>query len=416
MVKLGYRATDVGVIPEDWDVASIGEFNPFVTSGSRGWAEHYSEFGDPFIRITNMTRDRIYLDQSRLRFVALPKNSAEGKRTQLQSDDILISITADIGICSYVDADLAKPAYINQHIAMVRFDTDEVYPKFVNYFLASDPVQRLFAASSDTGAKAGMNLDGIRSIKFAKPKPEEQKAIAGALSDVDGLITGLEALIAKKRALKTGTMQQLLTGKTRLPGFGVGVGMMQTDHGEIPEDWEVVSLIDACDFLDGQRRPVKSSDRAKMRGQYPYYGASGIVDYVDSYIFDGEFILLGEDGENILSRNLPLAFKVSGKIWVNNHAHVLKPKSEFEISFLTEYLETLDYSLLNSGTAQPKLNKQSCSKVSVIKPSFKEQQAIAEIISDFVNLITKLQANLAKAKALKQGMMQELLTGRTRLI
>ena len=103
MVTPGYKMTDVGVIPEDWEVATIGQFDPFVTSGSRGWAEFYAEFGDPFIRITNQTRKRIYLDLDELRFVRLPADSAEGKRTSLKNDDILISITADIGICSFVD-------------------------------------------------------------------------------------------------------------------------------------------------------------------------------------------------------------------------------------------------------------------------------------------------------------------------
>ena len=95
-------------------------------------------------------------------------------------------------------------------------------------------------------------------------------------------------------------------------------GYKLTEVGVIPEDWEVCGLGEAADFLDGMRKPVKSIDRAKVQGIYPYYGASGIVDYVNDYLFDDELILLGEDGENILSRNLPLAFQVSGKIWVNN--------------------------------------------------------------------------------------------------
>lgn len=183
----------------------------------------------------------------------------------------------------------------------------------------------------------------------------------------------------------------------------------------IPEDWGVVTLDDAANFLDGQRRPIKSGDRAKIKGQYPYYGASGIVDYVNNYILEGDFILLGEDGENILSRSLPLAFKASGKIWVNNHAHVMTPKASFNIDFLIPYLESLDYSLLNSGTAQPKLNKQSCLRINVIKPPIEEQTAIATILSDMDEEIQALKQRLTKTRQIKQGMMQELLTGKTRL-
>lgn len=192
-------------------------------------------------------------------------------------------------------------------------------------------------------------------------------------------------------------------------------GYKQTEVGVIPEDWEICELQDAVDFLDGQRKPVKSSDRANMQGIYPYYGASGIVDYVNGYLFDDELILLGEDGENILSRSLPLAFKVKGKIWVNNHAHVMKPKSSFHIDFLTSYLESIDYSQLNSGTAQPKLNKKSCLKINVRKPSHAEQAAIAKALSDTDAFIESLEQLIAKKRQVKQGAMQELLTGKRRL-
>jgi type I restriction enzyme, S subunit len=186
-------------------------------------------------------------------------------------------------------------------------------------------------------------------------------------------------------------------------------GYKQTEIGIIPKDWDICDLSEAADFLDGERRPIKSSDRVKFSGVFPYYGASGIIDYVSDYIFNDDLILLGEDGENILSRNLPLAFQVKGKIWVNNHAHVLKPKATFEIGFLTDYLESLDYSLINSGTAQPKLNKQACLKIKVAKPTKTEQVAIATALSDADSLIARLEKLIEKKRAIKQGAMQELL-------
>ncbi|WP_407266739.1 restriction endonuclease subunit S [Tenacibaculum maritimum] len=185
-------------------------------------------------------------------------------------------------------------------------------------------------------------------------------------------------------------------------------GFKQTEVGLIPEDWLVISLSEAVEFLDGKRRPIKANER--VSGNYPYYGASGIIDYVNDYIFDDELILLGEDGENILSRNLPLAFIIKGKAWVNNHAHVMKPNKFFNINFLTEYLESLDYSLLNSGTAQPKLNKKSCLNIRVIAPPIKEQKAIATALSDMDDLIASLESLIAKKQAIKQGAMQQLLT------
>jgi type I restriction enzyme S subunit len=154
-----------------------------------------------------------------------------------------------------------------------------------------------------------------------------------------------------------------------------------------------------------------------MKGIYPYYGASGIIDYVNDYIFDDDLILLGEDGENILSRNCRLVYRVSGKIWVNNHAHVLKPKSkEYDIDFLTELLESLNYEKYNSGTAQPKLNQQSCSSIILpLPPTREEQKGIAIILSDMSSEIEALEQERDKCKLLKAGLMQQLLTGRIRL-
>lgn len=414
----GYKQTEVGVIPEDWEVKQLGGLQPFVTSGSRGWAAFYSNRGAPFIRITNLSRSSIYLDLEELRLVNLPKNDSEAIRTQLQDGDILISITADIGIIGYVSAKVPMPAYINQHIALMRFYPSQTNSKFVSYFLASEKPQKLFRALTDSGAKAGMNLTTVQQIRLALPSTlAEQEAIAEALSDADALIESLEQLIAKKRHIKQGAMQELLTGKKRLPGFATKSEYKQTEVGVIPEDWNLRPLGEVVTFLDGKRRPVKDADRAKMRGAIPYYGASGIVDYVNDYLFDEELILLAEDGENILSRNCRLVFRISGKAWINNHAHVLRPNPDVSIGFLTDYLESLNYERFNSGTAQPKLNKQTCIGIPVALPPTKaEQEAIATIVNDMDSEVVALEEKLAKARWLKQGMMQELLIGRIRLV
>ncbi|GAK60930.1 type I restriction-modification enzyme S subunit [Candidatus Vecturithrix granuli] len=187
-------------------------------------------------------------------------------------------------------------------------------------------------------------------------------------------------------------------------------GYKRTEVGVIPSDWEVKPLGEIVDFLDGKRRPIKDSARAKMRGQYPYYGASGIIDFVNDYIFDDELILLGEDGENILSRNVRLAFRVSDKIWVNNHAHVLKPKEEFDVDYLAEKLESINYEQYNTGTAQPKLNQKTCWTIPVaLPPTLAEQRAIAAALHDADALISSLERLIAKKRSLKHGAMQTLL-------
>ena len=201
--------------------------------------------------------------------------------------------------------------------------------------------------------------------------------------------------------------------------------MIQNDHipqgykvsslGIIPKEWEIKRLGEACTFLDSMRIPIKDADRGKMRGAYPYYGASGIIDYVDDYIFDEDLILLGEDGANIIMRSSPLAFLVSGKIWVNNHAHVLRANNGYNWYYICNYLETLSYEKYNTGTAQPKLNREVCEKIPLLLPPQKEQDKISSLLNEWdkaIELQTKL---IEKLELRKRALMQRLLTGRVRL-
>ena len=162
--------------------------------------------------------------------------------------------------------------------------------------------------------------------------------------------------------------------------------------------WQNEKLEDAVEFLDEKRKPIKDSDRNNIKGEYPYYGASGIIDYINDYIFDEDLLLLGEDGANILSRSTKLVFKATGKYWVNNHAHVLKPKENYNIDFLESYLENINYESYNTGTAQPKLNQEVCKKINIKIPSLKEQIKIGKTLS---LLDKKIELQSKKIEGLK---------------
>lgn len=193
----------------EWETKRIGDLNPYVTSGSRGWAAYYADHGSLFVRITNLSRESIFLDLTDSQFVNLPPEAREGVRTQLKAHDVLISITADIGIIGYIDANVPSPAYINQHIALVRFDTSRVCGMFVAYFLASHESQRRFRASTDNGTKAGMNLLAVQDMQLALPYQAEQQRIAACLSSLDALIAAQSRKLGGLRAHKKGLMQQL---------------------------------------------------------------------------------------------------------------------------------------------------------------------------------------------------------------
>ena len=160
------------------------------------------------------------------------------------------------------------------------------------------------------------------------------------------------------------------------------------------EGMEWKRLPDICENLDRRRKPVTASNRTF--GPYPYYGASGIVDYVSSYIFDGNYLLISEDGANLLARNTPIAFSISGKNWVNNHAHVLKFQNMFTQKYIEYYINMIDVSQYVSGGAQPKLNQATCRAIIMNMPSLPEQQKIADKFETLVNDLSQgLPAEIA---------------------
>ena len=171
--------------------------------------------------------------------------------------------------------------------------------------------------------------------------------------------------------------------------------------------WQNEKLEDAVDFLDEKRKPIKDSDRNNIKGEYPYYGASGIIDYINDYIFDEDLLLLGEDGANILSRSTKLVFKATGKYWVNNHAHVLKPKENYNIDFLESYLENINYESYNTGTAQPKLNQEVCKKINIKIPSLKEQEKIGKTLSLLDKKIELQSKKIEDLKLFKKGLLKK---------
>ena len=163
---------------------------------------------------------------------------------------------------------------------------------------------------------------------------------------------------------------------------------------------------ECVEFLDTQRKPLEGAKR--VSGPYPYYGASGIVDYVDGYLFDEELVLLSEDGANITDRNYPVCFLAAGKYWVNNHAHVLKTLPENENNFICNSLERKDYTQYNTGMAMPKLNKEVCKSIPVECPSYAEQKKIGDYFRNLDNLITLHQRKYERLQVIKKAMLEKM--------
>lgn len=417
-LKPGHHETKAGLIPEDWEIKQIGDLRSFVTSGSRGWAAYYSDRGSPFIRITNLSRSSVYLDLEDLRFVDLPANDSEGARTHLQDGDVLISITADIGIIGYVSSKVPKPAYINQHIALVRFDSLRTNSKFVSYFLASENPQKLFRALTDSGAKAGMNLTMVQQICVAIPPTKaEQEAIAEALSDADALIESLERLIAKKRHLKQGVMQELLRPKrsdqvrllrevSSLKGRIGWQGLKQT---EFTDNEDEPFLITGMNFKDGA-----------IRWDEVYHISEARYEMArDIQLVTGDLLMTkdGTIGKVLYIDKIPYP----GKASLNSHLLLFRPiRESYHPQYLYYQLSSQRFrtfiELSKSGTTFFGLSQAAVGTYPVLLPPLEEQLQVATILSDMDAEIAAQEAKLAKARQFKQAMMQELLTGRIRLL
>ncbi len=402
-MRPGYKQTEVGVIPEDWEVVELGRLSEFITSGSRGWARYYSDRGALFIRSQNVRDGRLDLADSQ--FVNPPQGS-EGSRTQVKPSDLLITITGNsVGNVALIEQELGE-AYISQHVGLVRLRESSRGQYVCRFLSPSSPGNGQILASQSGQSKPGLTLKNLQDFRVALPPTKaEQEAIAEALSDADGLIESLEQLLAKKRNLKQGAMQELLTGKKRLPGFS----------GE----WEVKRLGAVLRFQVGfpfsseyfneasqGMRLVKNRDLKSDDSVFHYSGK-----YEEGFLVEDGDVLVGMDGDF-----LPCLW-AKGAALLNQRVGRIVPLTglnrEFAFYYLMGPLKEIENT--TSSTTVKHLSHGDIENIEKPLPVVEEQTAIAAILSDMDVEIAAIETKLAKARSLKQGMMQELLTGRIRL-
>lgn len=212
-------------------------------------------------------------------------------------------------------------------------------------------------------------------LRIPVPPLDVQREIVRILDQFTQLEADLEADL---EAELEGRRRQYEHYRRELLDFGV----------ETPID----ALGDLAKNLDSRRKPVTKG--ARSAGTVPYYGASGVVDYVSDYIFDGDYLLVSEDGANLLARSTPIAFSITGKTWVNNHAHVLEFESYAERRFVEIYLNSIDLSPFISGAAQPKLNKANLNRIPVPNPPIEEKQRVVALLEKFDALVSDLSIGL----------------------
>lgn len=259
----------------------------------------------------------------------------------------------------------------------------------------------------------------MKSITVPVPPFAEQERIAAFLdaecAEIDAVLEKTRASIEEYRKLKQAVITQAVTKGIRgdRPMKDSGIEWI----GEISQDFEIVKLKWLCDVLDQFRSPVTADKRNQNADVlYDYYGASGAIDKIDGYTIDDHVMLIGEDGANLRMRNLPIMYEINGKAWVNNHAHILKPKTGVDFYFIFYALEALDLNYYITGSAQPKLSQDNLRNIWVPITDFTGQKRIAAYISDvcdeFDCLITKKQQYLTEIENYKKSLIYEYVTGK----
>ena len=391
MVRAGYKQTEIGVIPEDWDVKSYDDVFTFLTTASNSRADlnengdaYYIHYGDIHtklhITITGEINDLPKIAKCKNKGAAYLKN---GDLVMADASEDYAGIGKSIEVLFNTEAKIIA----GLHTFLLR-DTEGCYVDGFRGYLHSIPAVKKIFDRLATGLKVyGLSKSNLKLVSIPCPSPDEQKAIAKALTDVDGLIEALEKQIAKKRDIKTASMQQLLTGKKRLPGYGQGKAYKQTELGLIPEDWEVNTISNYLSITTGG----KNTQDKITDGQYPFYVRSQTIERINTCSFDGEGILTAGDGVGTGK----IFHYVNGKIDYHQRVYLMPNFSdELNAQYFFIFFSNHFYARIMSMTAKSSVDsvrREMIANMPIILPNPKEQKAIATL---FFNMDNELGCGL----------------------
>lgn len=281
------------------------------------------------------------------------------------------------------------------HAMVLEANPENIIPEFLPFFMQSDVFMNRAVAISEGSLSPTIKWNSLSRQEFAIPKRSLQKSLVKVFQVIKESLTSTEEALTSLRDLKKVTAISFRKAKHHKNCND----WIDSKFGKIPSSWKIKQLDDIFINRDNKRVPVKSSDRKRMAGDIPYYGASGIIDHVNKYIFDEPLMLLSEDGANLVERKTPIAFKVEGRSFVNNHAHVYQPIKLIDIDFAVEMIESIDVSGYLTGTAQPKINKVKADSILIPYPPLDERKKFVGsmlCLNDNINLLSDKREKLIK--------------------
>ncbi len=433
------KQTEIGEIPADWEVVKLGEIFQFKNGLNK--SKEYFGHGTPIVNYMDVYQRVSLVDTDVKGKVSVTPQ--EQRNYSAKKGDVFFTRTSEtveeIGLASVLLQDIPNCVYSGFLLrARATDDTDTFNPEFLSYYLRSNPIREQIQSTASYTTRALTNGKLLSAISLALPPLHEQTAIAAILSDTDRLLAALRALIGKKRAVKTAAMQQLLSGRLRLPGFAATGRLKNSELGEIPEDWEVVSYGDIFQFLSTSTNP-RSDLTANGELLYLHYGdihtklsthlniaeislpriSAKLVS--SAIVKDGDVIMAdaSEDydgiGKSVEVCNIGAEKMVSGL-----HTFLLRDADKRLADGYRGFLHCIpsvkrQFNALATGLKVYGVSKGNLKTVLLPLPPKPEQTAIAQTLSDMDSEIAALEARTAKLAQIKQGLMQNLLTGKIRV-
>lgn len=358
---------------------------------SKSIKEYWENGSIPWFRMEDIRENGRILDSA---LQQISESAIKGGKL-FPANSIIMATSATIGEHALITVPfLANQRFTNLSLKPEFTDKFDIYFLYYYCFNLSDWCKK----NTTTSSFASVDMNGFKRFPIPIPPLETQQKIVKILDKFTKLEATLEATLEAELALRKRQYQYY---RDFLLDFDnqIGGGIADGYKGRLKDVvWK--TLGEVCENLDSMRKPITSNFR--KAGNIPYYGASGIVDYVEDFILDGDYLLVSEDGANLLARKTPIAFSVSGKIWVNNHAHILKFRTYAERRFIEFYLNNIDISMYISGAAQPKLNKQNLNKIRIPIPPLPEQEKIVAILDKFDTLTHSVSEGLPHEIALRR--------------
>ncbi len=421
-VQFNSIAPWTSLLPTEWGLCRLDAVADVIFSNVD---KHTIEDESP-VRLCNYVD--VYRNEritSKIDFMEASAEPREITKFQVRTNDVLVTKDSerpdDIAISALVAEDL--PGVIcGYHLALIRPRSRRISGAFLAWLHASKPFRAHYEARAVGVTRFGLSQHSFRELLIPLPSLTEQDRITAYL---DKSCAAIDAAVAAKRsqiqtlnALRKSTIKNAVT-----KGLNPSVAKRRTDVPwipEMPEHWRLTHVKDVMEFFNTVRIPLSAAERGVMTDKtFDYYGASGVIDKVELYLFDGTYILIAEDGANLLTRSKPLAFLATGKFWVNNHAHILKPRWNGDDVFFVNLLESQDYSLFVTGAAQPKLTMENLGRFHLAVPPVEEQKEIAAFIeekdAEFIKLFKQIERQIETLLAYRKSLIHECVTGQRRI-